>query len=44
MAGVDTVVLGIKNRAELQQCLDAAEKGPLSLEIMARVDASFMPS
>ncbi len=41
MAGVDTVVLGVKNRAELADCLAAAEAGPLSDEVMARVDACF---
>lgn len=38
---VDTVVLGVKNREELRQCVAAAEAGPLSAELMARVDASF---
>ncbi len=41
MPNVDTVVLGIKNREELRQCLAAAEAGPLSADVMARVDASF---
>ena len=38
---VDTVVLGVKNREELRQCVAAAEAGPLSAEAVARVDASF---
>jgi len=39
MPGVDTVILGVKNRAELDQCLDAEARGPLEPEIMARIDA-----
>ena len=27
MSGVDTVILGVKNRAELEQCLDAEAAG-----------------
>jgi aryl-alcohol dehydrogenase-like predicted oxidoreductase len=38
MAGVDTVVLGVKNRAELEQCLDAEALGELSPELLARID------
>ena len=41
MAGVDTVVLGVKNRAELADCVAAAAAGPLPEEVMARVDACF---
>jgi aryl-alcohol dehydrogenase-like predicted oxidoreductase len=41
MAGVDTVVLGVKNRAELAECVAAAEAGPLPDDIMARVDGCF---
>jgi aryl-alcohol dehydrogenase-like predicted oxidoreductase len=37
MEGVDTVVLGVKNRAELAQCL-AAEAVGLSPELRARID------
>lgn len=36
--GVDAVVLGVKNRAELEECL-AAEAEPLPPELMARIDA-----
>jgi aryl-alcohol dehydrogenase-like predicted oxidoreductase len=36
--GVDTVVLGVKNRAELRACIAAAEAGPLDAELMARID------
>ncbi len=41
MDGVDTVVLGVKNRAELAECVAAADAGPLPAEIMARVDGCF---
>ncbi|GIJ67605.1 aldo/keto reductase [Virgisporangium ochraceum] len=37
--GVTTVVLGVKNRAELDECVAAAERGPLSAEELAAVDA-----
>ena len=40
MDGVDTVVLGCKNRVELLECITAAEAGPLSREEMAQVDAA----
>ena len=39
MPGVATVVLGVKNRAELQQCLDAQARGPLAASIIAQIDA-----
>lgn len=32
MAGVDTVVLGVRNRAELRDCLAAEAKGPLAAD------------
>ena len=38
MAGVDTVVLGVKNRAELRGCLAAERAGPLEPALMARID------
>jgi aryl-alcohol dehydrogenase-like predicted oxidoreductase len=38
---VDTVVLGVKNREELSECLAAAAAGPLPAEIMERVDSCF---
>jgi aryl-alcohol dehydrogenase-like predicted oxidoreductase len=37
---VDTVVLGVKNRSELAECMAAAEAGPLPADLMARVDRS----
>ncbi|HET6473700.1 MAG TPA: aldo/keto reductase [Pseudomonadales bacterium] len=38
--GVDTVVLGVKNRAELAECLAAEAEGPLSQELARRIDAA----
>lgn len=40
MAGVDTVVLGVKNRDELQQCLNAESSPTLSQSVIKRVDDS----
>jgi aryl-alcohol dehydrogenase-like predicted oxidoreductase len=37
---VDTLVLGVKNRGELAECVAAAEAGPLPPEVIARVDQS----
>lgn len=37
--GVDTVILGVKNRAELRQCLEAEALGPLDPASVARIDA-----
>ena len=37
---IDTLVLGVKNRAELAECVAAAEAGPLPADLVARVDAS----
>lgn len=41
MPGVDTLVLGVKNRAELAECLAAAQAGPLAGHVVARVDTCF---
>ena len=38
MAGVDTVVLGVKNRAELRQCLEAEAQGALDAALVTRID------
>jgi aryl-alcohol dehydrogenase-like predicted oxidoreductase len=38
MEGVDTVVLGVKNRAELEQCVEAEALGPLPPELRTRID------
>lgn len=40
MQGVSTVVLGVKNRAELRECLAAEAAGPLSPDQFDRVTAS----
>jgi aryl-alcohol dehydrogenase-like predicted oxidoreductase len=37
---IDTLVLGVKNRRELAECVAAAEAGPLSSELIARIDRS----
>lgn len=39
MEGVDTLVLGVKNRAELCAVLDAEAQGPLEDELRKRIDA-----
>jgi aryl-alcohol dehydrogenase-like predicted oxidoreductase len=41
MEDVDTVVIGCKNRAELLECVAAAEAGPLEPALIARIDAAF---
>ncbi len=38
--GVDTLVLGVKNRAELAECVAAAAAGPLPEDLVARIDQS----
>jgi aryl-alcohol dehydrogenase-like predicted oxidoreductase len=38
MPGVDTVVLGVKNRAELRDCLAAEAKGPLAPDVRREID------
>ena len=40
MPGVSTVVLGVKNRTELRECIAAADKGPLDPEVLALIDDS----
>jgi aryl-alcohol dehydrogenase-like predicted oxidoreductase len=40
MPGVATVVLGVKNRAELNECVAAEVRGPLDAALMARIDAA----
>jgi aryl-alcohol dehydrogenase-like predicted oxidoreductase len=40
---IDTLVLGVKNRQELAECLAAAEAGPLAPDIIARIDAAVRP-
>ena len=41
MQGVSTVVLGVKNREELGECLEAEEAGPLDAALMARIDLAM---
>lgn len=41
---IDTLVLGVKNRAELAGCVAAAEAGPLPPDLVARVAASVARS
>ena len=38
MPGISTVVLGVKNRAELRECIEAADRGPLEPELVSRID------
>jgi aryl-alcohol dehydrogenase-like predicted oxidoreductase len=38
--GVATVILGVKNRSELHDCVVAADRGPLDPELIARIDAA----
>ena len=38
MEGIATVVLGVKNRAELRECVEAEARGRLAPEVMARID------
>jgi aryl-alcohol dehydrogenase-like predicted oxidoreductase len=40
MAGVATVVLGVKNRSELRECITAEARGVLDPELMSRIDAA----
>ena len=40
MDGVATVVLGVKNREELRECVAAEAAGPLSADEFERVTAS----
>jgi aryl-alcohol dehydrogenase-like predicted oxidoreductase len=40
---IDTLVLGVKNREELAECVAGAAEGPLPPDLMARVDASVAP-
>jgi len=40
MEGIATVVLGVKNRAELKECVDAEAKGRLTTEVVALIDGT----
>ncbi|HEY2048267.1 MAG TPA: aldo/keto reductase [Caulobacteraceae bacterium] len=39
MEGVDSVILGVKNRTELADCLRAEAAGPLPTDVRVRIDA-----
>ena len=39
MAGIDTLVLGVKNCAELHQCLEAERLGPLPPALLQAIDS-----
>ncbi len=39
---IDTLVLGVKNRAELAGCVAAAAAGPLPPDLLVRIDASIV--
>lgn len=39
IAGVDTVVLGVKNRTELMECVGAEAAGPLPADLRAEIDS-----
>ena len=41
MEGVSTVVLGVKNRAESRECIEAESAGPLNPTLMARIDLAL---
>ena len=43
MEGVSTVVLGVKNREELRECVAAESAGPLDSALVARIDAAVRP-
>ena len=40
MDGIGTVVLGVKNRQELRECIDAENASPLDPALIARIDAA----
>ena len=40
MDGISTVVLGVKNRTELRECIEAANRGPLEPELVGRIDSA----
>ena len=44
ISGVSTVVLGVKNRTELRECIAAAARGPLERELVARIDLAVRPN
>ena len=41
--GISTVILGVKNRTELRECVAAEARGPLEPALIARIDAAVNP-
>jgi aryl-alcohol dehydrogenase-like predicted oxidoreductase len=41
---IDTLVLGVKNRRELAECVAAAAAGPLPADLIARIDKAVLRS
>ena len=41
---IDTLVLGVKNRRELAECVAAAQVGPLPADLIARIDKAVLRS
>jgi aryl-alcohol dehydrogenase-like predicted oxidoreductase len=41
---IDTLVLGVKNRRELAECVAAAQAGPLPADLIARIDKAVLRS
>ena len=44
MEGVSTVILGVKNRRELRECVAAASMGPLDPDVIERIDLAVSSS
>ena len=44
MEGVSTVILGVKNRTELRECIAAAAIGPLDPDVIQRIDLAVSSS
>ncbi len=40
MEGVSSIVLGVKNRTELRECIAAETSGPLDPDLVVRIDAA----
>jgi hypothetical protein len=41
MRGVDGVIVGVKNRIERAECLEAEAEGPLEPDLVRRIDQLF---
>jgi aryl-alcohol dehydrogenase-like predicted oxidoreductase len=41
---IDTLVLGVKNRRELAECVAAADAGPLPGDLVGRIDVAVRAS